>query len=124
MASESSNPNQPASHVKRRRKSAPTIWISGGSPDTPSLRSATVTFGSVTIKSARPSQLEIQHNVELGYTALSKVKPKLLQPGVTLRSGKGVPLYHADPEHPELVIRVLDGQSERGLFEGGKFKIV
>jgi hypothetical protein len=82
---------------------------------------ATVTFGSVTIKGSRPPVEEMQRNVAPGRAALNRAAKAFVKAGVTLRRGRNIPLYRADPSEPRILIRELNGRSERGTFVGGEF---
>jgi hypothetical protein len=81
-----------------------------------------ITFGDVVITARRPSEAEIQHNAALSSAALARALPKLLRPGVRIYPKKDVPLYSADPEHPSVIIRKLNGKVQRGVVENGQFK--
>jgi hypothetical protein len=81
-----------------------------------------ITFGDVVITARRPSEAEIQRNAALSSAALARALPKLLRPGVRIYPKKGVPLYSADPEHPSVIIRKLNGKVQRGIVENGQFK--
>ncbi|MQA22535.1 hypothetical protein [Rugamonas rivuli] len=45
----------------------------------------------------------------------------LVAPGVNLDLEPGTPVFRADPQDPNLVIRELDGRAVRGYFKAGKF---
>lgn len=83
---------------------------------------ASVKFGSVTVKATAPSNAVVKRNIAAGQLALARAKTKILNPGVTISSEKGVPLFHADPNRPGLLIRILDGKEQSGKFVDGKFK--
>jgi hypothetical protein len=111
--------------VRRGRKIADqTMLIGGNSSGLLEGNPRTVKFGSVVVRGYTLGSAELERNVEFGRTAVRKLKGELVRPGVTLKPAQGVPLYHADPEHPERLIRVLDGKTEHGYFEGNTFKIV
>jgi hypothetical protein len=84
----------------------------------------TITFGDVTITAQRPSEADIQRNVEASTRALQRALPRLLRPGVRIYAKKDVPLYWADEENPdEGMIRKLNGKVQRGVMdEDGRFK--
>lgn len=84
---------------------------------------ATVTFGSVTVKGSKLPVEEMQRNVASGQAALKRAAKAFVKAGVTLRRGRNVPLYRADPTEPRVLIRELNGRSERGTFVGGEFKL-
>jgi hypothetical protein len=81
-----------------------------------------VRYGTVTMKIKRPSATTVAFNVKAGQIALERARTKILKPGVTITVHKGVPLYSADPDHPGMLIRKLDGKVQRGRFVDGKFK--
>ncbi len=83
----------------------------------------TLRFGSVVIKAALPGPAEMQKNIAQGREALSRATGTLTKPGVKLKRVKGVPLYAIDPNRPDLLVRILDGKREHGVFEGGQFKV-
>jgi hypothetical protein len=82
----------------------------------------TVRFGDVTITAKRPSDAEIQRNVEESSRALARALPRLARPGVRIYPKKDVPLYWCDQDDPNIFIRRLNGKTQRGVFEDGQFK--
>lgn len=80
------------------------------------------TFGSATLKASEDPE-EWRRNIDLGRQAMKKLKTKLIKPGVKLRTSKSAPLFRTDPSNPRQLIRVLEGKEERGVFEGGVFKV-
>jgi hypothetical protein len=86
----------------------------------------TIKFGDVTITAQRPSDAEIQRNVEASTAALKRALPAFLRPGVRIYPKKDVPLFWADEDNPgEGVIRKLNGKIERGVVdEDGQFKAI
>jgi hypothetical protein len=86
----------------------------------------TVTFGDVTITMQRPSDEEIQRNVEASTEALRRALPAFLKPGIRIYPKKDVPLFWADEDNPtEGVIRKLNGKTERGVVdEDGNFRAI
>jgi hypothetical protein len=86
-------------------------------------RRRTVRFGNVTLTVDAPPQAEIDRNIERGRQALARGLKRFLKPGIRLRAQRGVPLFHADPDHPGFLIRTLDGVVERGVIENGVFKV-
>ncbi|AEL08304.1 hypothetical protein XCR_3442 [Xanthomonas campestris pv. raphani 756C] len=50
------------------------------------------------------------------------VEHALLRPGIDLKVERGVPLYHADPTRPELIVRHLNGETKTGRFINGQFE--
>jgi hypothetical protein len=86
----------------------------------------TVTFGDVTITAQRPSDEEIQRNVDASTAALKRALPAFLRPGFRIYPKKDVPLFWADEDNPvDGVIRKLNGKIERGVLdEDGNFKAI
>jgi hypothetical protein len=85
----------------------------------------TVRFGDVTVTGPRPSDEEVQRNVEASTAALKRALPFFLRPGIRIYPKKDVPLFWADEDNlPEGVIRKLNGKIERGVVdEDGNFKV-
>jgi hypothetical protein len=85
----------------------------------------TVRFGDVTVTGPRPSDEEIQRNVEASTAALKRALPAFLRPGIRIYPKKDVPLFWADEDNPkDGVIRKLNGKIERGVVdEDGNFKV-
>lgn len=81
-----------------------------------------VRFGRVVVEAELPPEAVEKRNIAAGHLALSRAKNALLRPGVQVRVDVGVPLYHADPKSPGLLVRTLNGHTTRGRFTGGKFK--
>lgn len=81
-----------------------------------------LTFGDVEICITEPDAALKLYNVKLGQSAFTRAVEKIVQSGVKLELADGVPRFHADPDRAGRLIRVLDGKSERGVIEGGKFK--
>ncbi len=80
-------------------------------------------FGSAVVKVRKADTRELAENVARGQAALARAMRALQTPGVKLKRTKGVPLYAADPEQPDHLVRVIDGRRERGVFEDGEFKV-
>jgi hypothetical protein len=85
----------------------------------------TVTFGDVTVTGPRPSDEEVQRNVEASTAALKRALPFFLRPGIRIYPKKDVPLFWADENNPkDGFIRKLNGKIERGVVdEDGNFKV-
>jgi hypothetical protein len=81
-----------------------------------------IKFGDVVITARRPSDADIERNVDLGVAALARALPRLLRPGVRLYPKKDVPLYWVDPENPGGFVRKLNGKIQHGVLENGQFK--
>jgi hypothetical protein len=86
----------------------------------------TVRFGDVTVTGPRPSDEEVQRNVEASTAALKRALPFFLRPGIRIYPKKDVPLFWADEDNPkDGFIRKLNGKIERGVVdEDGNFKVV
>ncbi|MGA2035716.1 MAG: hypothetical protein ABSG68_25995 [Thermoguttaceae bacterium] len=89
-----------------------------------SARRGVVTFGSVSVVAPPANPALVSKNVLAGQSALERAVKKLTQPGVTIRSTKGVPLYSVDENRPTVIVRLLDGAKQRGVLKDGKFELV
>lgn len=87
-------------------------------------RAVRVKFGDVEIVAAAPTRELIVENVKLGTEALQRLGRRLERPGVTIRARKGVPLYAVADGEPGVLIRTLDGRTERGRIVDGVFKVI
>lgn len=92
-----------------------------GAGDAKRERSKTMRFGSVQAKVVAQSPATKTANVALGQVALKRAKTGFLKRGVSLRHGKSVPVFFADPREPSILIRRLDGHEERGKIVDGAF---
>jgi hypothetical protein len=81
-----------------------------------------IKFGNVTVVADPLSKSEIKRNVKAGQRALARALKAIITPGVDVKLPSGVPLYRADSEKRGHIIRELDGKSESGVIENGKFK--
>ena len=81
-----------------------------------------VRFGGVVVETTRPAEAAERRNVAEGRSALTRAKTALARPGVQVRVSADIPLYHADPKAPGLLVRTLNGRETRGRLVGGKFK--
>ncbi len=84
----------------------------------------TVTFGSVTIRTERPSPEVITKNIVDGQMAFARAIEAFKTKGVKLNVSKGTALYQANPNNPELLIRNIDGKIDQGVFENGQFRVI
>jgi hypothetical protein len=82
-----------------------------------------VKFGDVVVTARLPTKDQVRHNVALSTEALQRIKSKISRPGVRIHEKKNVPLFFADPEHPGMFIRKLNGKRDKGVLENGLFKI-
>lgn len=87
------------------------------------VKTATIKFGSVVVTAAAPRPQDVKRNVASGQIALERAAPKIARAGISLKDAKGIPLFHADPKTPGLLIRKLDGRTESGQFVGGRFVV-
>jgi hypothetical protein len=81
----------------------------------------TVVFGSWTIQAPTLPLKETIARVESSNSALSRVKKTLATYGVKLSHRKDVPLYRADPKAPNILIREVNGRTERVHLVGSEF---
>jgi len=82
-----------------------------------------VEFGSVTVSVSTPKKSKVRRNVIDGQIALARAISKIVKPGIKINAAKGVPLFHAESEHPGLIVRELNGKRALGSFVNGKFRI-
>ena len=82
----------------------------------------TMSFGSVTVKVARPSAAVVRRNIEDGQAALMRARTALAKPGVKISRAKGKPLYFGSADRPDVIIREVDGVRTAGKFVGGRFR--
>ncbi len=81
-------------------------------------------FGSVTVTAPAPSKAMIQQNVAASTKALERATGRLAKAGVRLHPKKDVPFYSLDADNPDVMIRKLNGKTERGMLVNGTFKAV
>jgi hypothetical protein len=86
------------------------------------VKSRTVRFGSVTVTAPAPSRELVQQNIKRSTQALERVTQRLAKAGVILRPRKDVPLFSLDSDNPDVMIRKLNGKTERGAMIDGVFK--
>ena len=85
---------------------------------------ASIHFGVVTISAKKLDPENVKTNVMAGQAAMERVAKKLSRPGVTLRVKKDVPLFFADENQPDILVRRLNGKVERGAFKNCQFEVV
>ncbi|MBY0467581.1 MAG: hypothetical protein K2Q07_01235 [Burkholderiaceae bacterium] len=85
---------------------------------------STVTFGTVSVNAVSPKVGEIRRNVTIGQAALARAVPRLVKPGVAVKTAGSVPLFRADPQDPSRLIREVNGKAVTGKFVNGKFKVL
>jgi len=83
-----------------------------------------LSFGSVTIKLSNNQKPSVHKNIVAGQMALERAKKTFAQVGININAGQGIPLFHADPNNSDILVRTLNGRSHRGTFENGKFKVI
>jgi hypothetical protein len=84
----------------------------------------TVTCGSVTIRTERPTPEAIKKNIVEGQKAFARAIEAFKTKGVKLNVSKGTALYQANPNNPALLIRNIDGKIDQGVFENGQFRVI
>jgi hypothetical protein len=87
-------------------------------------RGRRIKFGDVTITAPAPERAAVTANVAVSTAALGRAVDRLARPGVFLRTKKGVPLFSLDSENPDIVIRTLNGKTERGQLVDGTFQAI
>jgi len=116
---------KPAEKTTAKRSSAKAgLIVMAESKTARRARTATLQFGSASLKVGTGGHDDWSRNVDLGQAALKKMKLRLVKPGVKLRNSRSAPLFHADPADPGRLIRELNGKKERGVFERGVFKVI
>ncbi|MFZ0209516.1 MAG: hypothetical protein WAL59_25965 [Roseiarcus sp.] len=90
---------------------------------TDSTKMTTVTFGSVTVTGPAPSEGVVRENIAASRRALEGALDAFKKPGIRLPRRRNVPLYRADPNEPNILIRELNGREERGTMSEGQFII-
>ncbi len=78
---------------------------------TPSARTAQqrISIGSLTLVVPRPTKTEVQENVGRSTGALSRALVRLTRPSIRLYPKRGILLFQADENKPDILIRNLDG---------------
>lgn len=76
----------------------------------------------MTIEVFAAGKTEVARNIKEGQSALARAKTMIVTPGVKIDVAPGVPLFHADPDRPDRLVRVLDKKVEYGRFVNGKFR--
>jgi hypothetical protein len=95
-----------------------------GRKDGSHIGDVTVSFGSVIIEGLSDVASEdVRRNVAIGNSALVRARKAFIEPGVKLSLDDSVAKYHADPDHPGILIRELNGRRERVAFSNGKFEL-
>jgi hypothetical protein len=84
-------------------------------------RSRKIKFGDVTVTAPAPSATMVEHNVRLSTEALERLAKRLARPGVSIRARKDVPLFSLDSDNPDVMIRTMNGRTERGHLVDGVF---
>ncbi len=87
-------------------------------------RGRKIKFGDVTITAPAPAKAMVQANVKRSTQALERLATRLGKPGVAIRARKDVPLFSLDSDNPDVMIRTLNGKTERGHMVGGAFHAI
>ncbi|WP_242538524.1 hypothetical protein [Trinickia acidisoli] len=82
----------------------------------------TVTFGEVSVLVTQPTEEAVQKGVKASVKVIRDLGKRLLTPGVEIKQAKNIPVFTADPQNPNRVIRRLNGKSEVGHFVRGEFR--
>jgi hypothetical protein len=90
----------------------------------PSRKRARVKVGGVFVTGDKASAAEVKQSVAKSTDMLARLGEKIARPGVRLQTARGVPLFSADPDRPDRLVRKLNGKTERGILENGVFKVV
>lgn len=84
-------------------------------------RSRKIKFGDVTVTAPGPSATMVKHNVKRSTEALERLAKRLGKPGISIRARKDVPLFSLDSDNPDVMIRTMNGRTERGHMVDGVF---
>jgi len=95
-----------------------------GTSNSPTNKSAESSYEIVRMSGFAPKKVEVTKNIKLGQVALARAKESFTRKGVTIKVGKGIPTYQANPNNPKILIRSLNGKIDEGVFEGKRFKVV
>ena len=85
---------------------------------------ARVKVGGVYVTGDKASAAQVRLSVAKSADMLERLSHKIARPGVQLKTARNIPLFSADPEHPNRFLRKLNGKIERGVLENGTFKVV
>ncbi|MES2161385.1 MAG: hypothetical protein V4476_09545 [Pseudomonadota bacterium] len=72
-----------------------------------------ISVGSITLRTKPSTAHQLVRPRNFGRRAVITLADVLAEPGT--------PIFSADPQDPNLVIRELDGRTARGYFRDGKF---
>lgn len=106
---------------KRARRYVVTVEDTRGRKAQSKGAHSTLRFGLVRAKTGKADPQVKSANVALGQESLKRAKGAFTRKGITLRHGKAVPVFRADPQEPSVLIRRLDDREERGRFIGKEF---
>ncbi|MEG3162420.1 hypothetical protein U1763_18110 [Sphingomonas sp. LB2R24] len=87
-------------------------------------RGRKIKFGDVTVTAPAPSATMVKHNVKRSTEALERLAKRLGKPGVSIRARKNVPLFSLDSDNPDVMIRTMNGRTERGRMVDGAFHAI
>ncbi|EZP65309.1 hypothetical protein [Novosphingobium naphthalenivorans] len=93
-------------------------------PKVPKAKTRRVRFGDVTVTAPAPPRASVERNVKLSTQALERVARRLARPGTVLRTKKNVPLFSVDSDNPDILIRQLNGKTERGTIVDDAFQAI
>lgn len=86
------------------------------------MKQRTVDFGSMSIRVGLPSDAQISANVAAGQSALKRARKAFIGQGVALSLKRSIPKYHADADHPGMIVQDLNGRRRLGTLSNGVFK--
>lgn len=89
----------------------------------PGTASRRIRFGTASVTARKPAPSDLDRNLESSTEALRRTGETLLRPGIRLPARKNVPLFEADPERPGHFLRKLNGRTERGILQNGRFTV-
>jgi len=82
----------------------------------------TITYGSVTIECDPPDEEQIKKNIADGQRAFARAIEWAFnhKPGVDIEFKKDVPYFHVDPDNISLLIRTLNGKTDKVYYSEEK----
>lgn len=80
-----------------------------------------VRLGNVTVGVRTPTPVEFKRRMQESKAVVLNLRSAVGKTGVRIAMKASTPLYEADPDDPNLVIRKLNGKATRGHFKDGVF---
>ncbi len=100
-------------HISKKATAKPTVADANELID--------ISSGSITIRAKKTTAAQLVRGRGDGKGAVIGLSDALTGPDVDPTFEPGTPVFSADYQDPNLVIRRLDGRVARGYFKDGKF---